>query len=76
MAKAALKKPAADLQPVAPGPTFTVVPKDGPAPTVNPFGNDDPLAAIGESAAKKTGGKSYPRNHFLCRSCRATCDKR
>ena len=45
-------------------PQFTVLPSPGAAPapsTVNPFGNDDPLAAIGESAAKKTGGKSYPR---------------
>ena len=66
MAKSsALKKPAADLQPV--GPTFTVLPPpqadngSRDSSLASPFGNDDPLAAIGESAAKKTGGKSYPR---------------
>ena len=67
MAKSsALKKPAADLQQVA-GPTFTVLPPpqadngSRDSSLASPFGNDDPLAAIGESAAKKTGGKSYPR---------------
>ena len=43
-------------------PQFTVLPPPGAASaaSVNPFGDADPLAAIGESAAKKTGGKSYP----------------